>query len=114
VRVSVERPVSVRLREITIDQAVEVDGETVGVRDGQLVLSALWVVREGGIESPAEGWTVNVPVDAVSAVAERRVSWWRSAVFGAAIVGGAALGWRTFGVGASGGEGGGHQPGDPL
>src|SRR5688500_461156 len=62
VRVLVDRPVALRLREVTIEQARSVEGETVGVENGSLVLSALWVEREGGIGTPGEGWTVTVPV----------------------------------------------------
>jgi hypothetical protein len=114
VRLVVERPVEVRLREITIEQAREVEAETVALENGELVLSALWVEREGGIGTPGEGWTVRVPVAAVQTLSERRFSWWRSAVVTGAVVIGTAVGWRAFGFGASGGIDTGGGNGEPL
>ena len=114
VRVTVAQPVALRLREITIDQATQVDAEAVGVRDGQLVLSALWVERAGGIVTPGEGWTVNLPVSAVSDLRERRPSWLRSAALAVGLVVGSTLGWNAFDVGGSSGENGGETGGNPL
>ncbi len=113
VRLTMDQGVPVRLREITVERATLVDGEAVGVKDGALVLSALWVEREGGVGTPGEAWTVSVPVSAVATLAERRVSWWRTAVFGAGIAAATALGWRAFG-GGSGGDSGGNRPGQQL
>jgi hypothetical protein len=83
------------------------------VRNDTLMLSAFWVEREGGIGTPGEGWTVGVPLGAVSTLSERRVSWLRTALVGAAIIVGTAVGWNAVGLG-SGGEGPGRPPGDPL
>ena len=112
-RVTTGRPVPLGLREITIEQARVVDGEAIVVRNDTLMLSAFWVEREGGIGTPGEGWTVAVPLGAVSSLRERRVSWLRTAILGAAVVVGTAVGWKAFDVG-SGGEGTGRQPGDQL
>ena len=114
VRVETGSPVVVRLREVTIDRARTVEAETVGLENGNLVLSALWVEREGGIGTPGEGWTVTVPVDAVSAISERRFSWWRTALATGIVVVGTAAGWRAFGVGSSGGVDPGDGTGEPL
>jgi hypothetical protein len=114
VRVVVDRPVAVRLREVTIEQARSLEAETVGVENGSLVLSAIWVERVGGISTPAEGWTVTVPVAALGAVSERRFSWARTALGTGLVVLGTAIGWRAFGFGASGGVGPGGGNGEPL
>ena len=114
VRVVASRPVPVRLREVTIEQATSMDAEAVAVENGNLVLSAFWVGRAGGAGTPAEGWTVTVPVDAVASVSEKRFSWWRSALVTGAVVLGTAFGWNQFGTGASGGEDGGDGGGEPL
>ena len=98
-RVTVHQPVPVRLREITVERATLVDGEAVGLQDGKLVLSALWVVREGGVGILGEGWTVTVPVGSVSTLSQRRFSWWRTAVVGVVGVVGTAVGWRSLGAG---------------
>ena len=108
-RVTVARPIPVRLREITVERTTLVDGEAVGVNDGQLVLSALWVEREGGIGTLGEGWTVTLPVGSVRTLSERRFSWWRTALVGALGVVGTAVGWRSFG-GGGGGESQGRPP----
>ena len=102
-RVTVTRPIRVRLREITVERTTLVDGEAVGVNDGQLVMSALWVEREGGIGTLGEGWTVTLPVGSVRALSERRFSWWRTAFAGAVGVVGTVVGWRSLGGGGDGG-----------
>lgn len=112
-RVEVDQPVAVRLRDVTIEQARRVDAEAVGVENGNLVLSALWVERAGGLGTPGEGWTVSLPVGAVGSVREKRFSWWRSAVLVGAVVVGSAVGWSAFGVGGSGGPSTG-DPGEQL
>jgi hypothetical protein len=112
-RLTTARPVPVGLREVTIEQARRVDGEAILVRNDTLLLSAFWVEREGGVGTPGEGWTVGVPLAAVSTLTERRVSWLRSAILGAAVVVGSALGWKGFGLG-SGGEDTGRRPGSQL
>ena len=112
-RVSVVRPIPVRLGEITVERTTRVDGEAVEVNDGQLVLSALWVEREGGIGTLGEGWTVTLPVGSVRMISERRFSWWRTAFVGVAGIVGTAVGWRSFGGG--GGEGSrGRPPGSGI
>ncbi|MSR36495.1 MAG: hypothetical protein EXR95_07625 [Gemmatimonadetes bacterium] len=113
VRVVAAEPVTVRLREITVDRARLIDAEAIGVDWSNLMLSALWVERDGGIGTPGEGWTVTVPLGAVASLRERRFSWWRTAVVGGALVAGTALGWRALGVGGSG-DGGRGPGGEPL
>lgn len=112
-RVTTARPVPVRLREVTIEQARLVDGEAIQVRGDTLLLSAMWVERDAGLGTPGEGWTVGIPLDAVATLTQKRVSWLRSAILGAVILVGSAAGWRTFGGGA-GGERSGHPPGETL
>ena len=102
-RVTIARPIPVRLREITVEPTTLVDGEAVGVNDGQLTLSALWVEREGGIGTLGEGWTVSLPVGSVRTLSERRFSWWRTAFVGAVGAVATAVGWRSFGGGGDGG-----------
>jgi hypothetical protein len=106
--------VAVRLREVTIERASLVDAEAVGLENGSLLLSALWVEREGGAGTPGEGWTVTLPVSAVASVSEKRFSWWRTALLTGALVIGTAAGWQAFGVGASGGVDTGDGDGNPL
>ena len=108
-RVAVTEPIPVRLREITVERATLVDGEAVEMKDGSLVLSALWVEREGGIGTLGEGWTVTLPVASVSALYERRLSWWKTALAGAVGVVGTVVGWRSLGDGG-GGEGSQGRP----
>ena len=112
-RVTVTRPMRVRLREITVERATLVDGEAVGVNDGELVLSALWVEREGGIGTLGEGWTVTLPVGSVRTLSERRISWWRTAFLGAVGAVGTALGWRSLGGDGDGGSQG-RPPGSGI
>jgi hypothetical protein len=113
-RVTANPAVPVRLREITIERATRVDGEAVTVQNGELVLSAMWVERDGGAGTLGEGWTVTVPVASLQAVAERRFSMWRTAVV---VVGGAVAslaGWSAFGGGGGGDPGPGGGGGPPL
>jgi hypothetical protein len=112
VRVVLARPVPVQLRQITVDQPSLIDAEAVGVENGNLVLSALWVERLGGVGSPGEGLTVSIPVDAVGQLSRRRFAWARTGLLLGAAVVGTSLGWRVFGVGVSGsgtGQTGGEQ-----
>jgi hypothetical protein len=113
VRVVLSRPVPLQLRQITVDQPSLIDAEAVGVENGNLVLSALWVERLGGIGSPGDGLTVTIPVDAVGQLSQRRFARVRTGILvGAAIVG-TTLGWRVFGVGVSG-SGTGQTGGEKL
>ena len=101
VRVTLSRPVPVKLQQLTIDQPSMIDAEAVGVKDGNLVLSALWVERLGGIGSPGEGWTVTIPVDAVAQLSQRRFSKLRSALVVGAVLVGSSIGWKVFGQGST-------------
>lgn len=110
-RLTLAEPVPLRLQELTIERATLVDAEAVAVREGDLVLSALWVERQDGIGVPGDGWTVSVPVASVATLEERRFSLWRSAVVAAGVLVATALGWDAVGGGGSGegsGDGGGQ------
>lgn len=82
----------VRLEQITVNDAVEVDGELIRMDADSILLSATKVVDRAGYEHVGDGQTVRLARDAVYQVEERRVSVVRSLLAAGTVV---ALGTAT-------------------
>ena len=95
------------LAQVTINNVDRVEGEMVRVDAGDLILSATWLQAITGNGYPGNGWTVRIPENNVSAVEERRLSWWRTGIVIAGAVVGTWLGFEALGVGPTSGTGGG-------
>lgn len=82
----------VRLERITVNDAVEVDGELIRMDADSILVSATKVVDRSGFEHAGDGATVRVGRDAVWLVEARRVSLLRSLLAAGGVV---ALGTAT-------------------
>ena len=109
VRVRLSRPMNFPISDVTVRDVVELQGEVVGVRDTTFRLSAFQMRSQTGYGVDASGETVEFPSTAVVGLATRRISPWRSALFGVLLAaGGVAV--AASGV-AGGGPGAGTGPG---
>lgn len=95
------------LPQMTVNNIDQVEGEMVRVDSGELILSASWLQAVTGNGYPGNGWTVRIPQSNVTAVEERRLSWWRTGIIVAGAVVGTWLGFDALGVGPTSGTGGG-------
>jgi hypothetical protein len=96
------------LAQITVNNIDRVEGEMVRADAGELILSATWLQAITGNGYPGDGWTVRIPQSAVTAVEERRLSWWRTGIVIAGGVVATWLGFEALGLGPTfgGGQGG--------
>jgi hypothetical protein len=113
VRVQLQAPQDIRLREVTVNGASRVDGEVVNLEPDRLTLSAFSVVTAFGGEYLAHGRTVTLSRNALARIDRKRFSVWRTAVLAAAGFGAAVLFDRVVDRIGSGGDGGGSGSGQP-
>jgi len=95
------------LYAITVNNIDQVEGELVRLDGADMVLSATWLHAVTGNGYAGNGWTVRIPQANVTAVEEKRFSWWRSGVVIGAVVAGTTLGFEALGVNVYGGLSGG-------
>lgn len=75
IRVSTSTPVSVDLGEISVDDAVLVDGELIELReDGTVVMSVIQAQSPSGATRGGVGETVTIPGDAVASIEKRVIN----------------------------------------
>lgn len=108
VRVRLSRPMDFPIHDVTVRDVVELQGEVAAVADSSMRLSVFGLRSQTGFGVDASGETVEFPRTAVVGLSRKRISPWRSAVFGVLLAGG-ALAVQQSGV-VSGG-GGRHSPG---
>jgi hypothetical protein len=109
VRVRLSRPMSFPISDVTVRDVVELQGEVAGVRDTTFRLSVFELRSQTGFGVDAAGETVEFPSTAVVGLAQRRISPWRTALFGALL---AASGVAVAATGVvAGGGGAGTGPG---
>jgi hypothetical protein len=107
VRVVLEQPGPVALRDFTVTYAVRLDGEFVRADTTDVTLSTWWVVAAGGAEHRGVGETVTVPWSNVVRLERRALSMPRTGLVTAGIVAGAfVLGNAMYGGGGAGENGG--------
>ncbi|HSU15314.1 hypothetical protein [Longimicrobium sp.] len=107
VRVRLSRPMDFPISDVTVRDVVELQGEVVQARDTSMLLSVFGMRSSTGFGVDASGETVAFPRTAVVGLAQKRISPWRSAVFGALIVAGAVAIKATGVAGGASGSGGG-------
>jgi hypothetical protein len=107
VRVRLSRPMDFPISDVTVRDVVELQGEVVQSPDTAMMLSVFGLRSQTGYGVDASGETVAFPRSAVAGLAQKRISPWRSAVFGALIVAGAVAVKATGVTGALSGNGGG-------
>lgn len=111
VRIALDRPDAVALRDHTVTYAVRLDGEFFRSDSTGLTISTWWVVASGGAEYKGVGETVTVPWSNVASLERRALSAPRTGLFTAGLVVGAlVLGNAVSGVGGTGENGGPPPP----
>lgn len=113
VRVHLQPPQDVRLREVTVNGASRVDGEVVNLEPDQLTLSAFTVATAFGGEYLAHGRTVTLSRNALALIERKRFSLWRTAALAAAGFAAAVLFDRVVESIGGGGDEGGSGSGQP-
>lgn len=111
VRVRLSRPMDFPISDVTVRDVVELRGEVVPSQDTAMTLSVFGLRSQTGYGVDASGETVSFPRTAVVGLAQKRISPWRSAIFGVLLLGG-AVAIRATGVidgSSGGGSGGGTQ-----
>jgi hypothetical protein len=98
---------SFELNAITVNNINQVEGEMVRVDGTDVVLSATWLEAITNNGYAGNGWTVRIPESNVTAVEQKRFSWWRSGVVMGALVVGTTLGFDALGVNIYSNGGGG-------
>jgi hypothetical protein len=109
VRVRLSRPMNFPISDVTVRDVVELQGEVAAVQDSTFRLSVFGLRSQTGFGVDAAGETVEFPRTAVVGLSQKRISPWRSTVFGALLAAG-AVAIRATGV-AGGGGGAGTGPG---
>lgn len=107
VRAHLDEMAAFELSQMTVNNIDQVEGEMVRVDSGDLILSATWLQAVTGNGYPGNGWTVRIPEANVTAVEERRLSWWRTGLVVAGAAVGTWLGFDALGLGPTSGNGGG-------
>jgi hypothetical protein len=112
VRVRLVAPQDVRLIEYTVNGAVQVKGEAIGLDADTMSLSVFEVVSVSGHDHIGQGETLRVARGNVSALARKQFSFYRSALFAGGLLAGAFLVERTIAAisGSDGKPPGGGQP----
>jgi len=101
---------SFELAQITVNNIDQVEGEMVRADARELILSATWLQAITGNGYPGNGWTVTIPEANVTALEQRRLSWWRTAIVVGGIAVGTYFGFDALGLTSSGGNEGGGTP----
>lgn len=114
-RVSLNRPVSADLGEITVDDAVLVSGELIELKeDGSIVMSVSEAKSPSGAERGGVGETVTIPADAIAFVEKRVVNAVTTALVVVVIAGAATvIAVTALNSGSTPGENGGNGPPPP-
>jgi hypothetical protein len=103
VRVRLSRPMDFPIRDITVRDVVELDGEVVEVRDTAMQLSVFALRSQSGYGVPAAGESVHFRRDAVVELSQKRISPLRSGLVAALIL---AAGFAVKESGVVSGSGG--------
>lgn len=115
IRVSTSDPVSVDLGEISVDDAILVDGELIEIReDGTVVMSVVQAKSPSGATRGGVGETVTIPGDVVASI-EKRVINPVTTTLVVVIIAGAAtvIGVTALNSGSGNGENGNGGPPPP-
>lgn len=110
VRARLNDPASFTVQDVTVNNVVMIDAEVVRSGEDSLVVSALSLHSQAGVEFPAAGETLAVEAGSVGAIEARRMSLLRSAVLIAAAGAAAGLLFASLGTLDSGGGGGKPSP----
>lgn len=113
IRVSTSDPLSVDLGEITVDDAVLVDGELIEIReDGTVVMSVIQAQSPSGATRGGVGETVTIPGDAVATIEKRVINPVTTTLIVVVIAGAAtAISIAALNAGSENGDGNGNgQP----
>lgn len=105
VRVRLQEPQSVPLRNLTANDIVAARGEITVVRDNEIVLSALALESALGREYAAEWETVTLPRERLAAVERREFSWIRTAGLALVAVAASVLTSEVIDTGGGGDRG---------
>ncbi|HKP76956.1 MAG TPA: hypothetical protein VJT67_15605 [Longimicrobiaceae bacterium] len=105
VKVRLSRPMDFPINDVTVRDVVELQGEVAGVRDSTFRLSVFGLRSQTGFGVDASGETVAFPSSAVVGLQRKRISPWRSALFGGLLAAGAVAVRATGVVGGSEGAG---------
>lgn len=109
VRARLSSPTDVRLSNISVNDAILVNGEVVQQRPDTLLLSAFSLIGQTGFFVPAGGETVRLSMDRIGLLERRKISVLRSAALFVGAGTATTLLFAAFGVGGFGG-GGSPQP----
>jgi hypothetical protein len=105
VRVRLSRPMDFPIRDVTVRDVVELQGEVVQAQDTSMQLSVFGLRSQTGFNSDANGETVAFPRTAVVGLSRKKLSPLRSSLFAALLLGG-ALAVRATGALSSGSQNG--------
>lgn len=110
IRVSTSDPVSVDLGEISVDDAVLVDGELIELgEDGTVVMSVVQAQSPSGATRGGVGETVTIPGDAVASIEKRVINPVTTTLIVVVVAGAAtAIGIAALNAGSSNGDGNGN------
>lgn len=103
VRVELNEAGTVALAQLLGGAATELVGRVSAADDSAITLRVTQLTRMNGADETWNGERVAVPLTDVAGIAEQRVSVARSALLGAALVGGVIYAGRTFGHGDASG-----------
>ncbi len=106
-RATLVAPMSFDLQDLTAHNIDRVDGEFVQADSSQLTVSAFWLDATTGSGFDANGWTVEIPQNALASLQVKRLDQWRTVAVMAAVVAATYLGFNAFNRNSSGtGSGG--------
>jgi hypothetical protein len=106
VRARLNAPTDIRLTNVSVNNAVQVNGEVVSEERDTLGLSVFSLRALGGLEFPAAGETVRIARARIAGLERRRVDLLRSAALVGAVAAVASLAFSAFSTGSSSGGGG--------
>lgn len=106
VRARLNQPASFTLADVTVNNVVLIDAEVVRSGDDSLVVSALSLRSQTGMEFPAAGETLAIGAGSLGTVETRRMSLLRSSALIVAAGAAATLLFASLGTLDSGGGGG--------
>jgi hypothetical protein len=110
VRARLNQPASFTLADVTVNNVVLIDAEVVRSGEDSLVVSALWLRSQAGMDFPAAGETLAIEAGSVGAIETRRMSLLRSSALIVAAGAAASLLFASLGTLDSGGGGGKPSP----
>ena len=113
VRVTLSSPADFRLAEFTANEVVVAEGEIVRADSAEVVLSALELRARSGYEFVGQGATLVIPRSNIAVLETRRISVWRSALIGGALVAAMTLTEKLIGI-VAGDDNGGGGGGGPI